>query len=179
MPVDPNEDCEKIREDEQGFPEYRYCDPATPLSEEFLKANFVSGVVMPSSEAHFFDYSQHHENILGANGPSGINFPFPSPSSVSAVADSPYSPEWWAVSGLYKTFGADVDTTLNAEQTGIFHFDGSVGQFSNRGTKYVAIDFNLFQPFIHHGHDSQPPVYFVVPYVSDYVIATPYYPYPY
>ena len=41
MAVDPNINCEKVKEDEQGFPEYRYCDPATPLSEEFLRLTFL------------------------------------------------------------------------------------------------------------------------------------------
>jgi len=176
MAVDPNENCEKVQEDEQGFPEYHYCNPATPLSEGFLKENFTSGVVMPSSEAHFFDYSQHRD-VLSEQG-SGLNWLFPSPSSVLAVSDVRYSPEWWAESGVYKTFGADVDTTLNVDQTGIFHFNGFVGQFTNSGTKDVAMDFNLFQPFVHHGHDKDPKKT-EIPYVSDYIIATPYYPYPY
>ena len=177
MAVDPNINCEKVKEDEQGFPEYHYCDPATPLSEEFLKENFTSGVVMPSSEANFFDYSQH-QSVLSQKGPSGINWLFPSPTAVPAVSDARYSPEWWAESGVYKTFGADVDTTLNVHQTGIFHFDGFVGQFTNSGTKDVAMDFNLFQSFVHHGHDENPKKT-QIPYVSDYIIATPYYPYPY
>lgn len=195
---DPNEKCDsrgKVRDDKYGFPHYFYCDPGLPLDEEYSKANpwngapFGVGVqrdqtpVMPSAEAHFFDYSQHRKNIQElADGPSGINYLFPSPSSVSAIRDTPiaesqYSPEWWAVSGIYKTFGADVQVTTDPDQTGVFHFNNLKGQFSNTGTKDVAVDFNLFFPFVHHGNTTDP-VLMVIPYVSDYIIAKPYFPYP-
>lgn len=170
MAENPNLDCSshgKVRLDEQGFPHYHYCDPALPLSEEYSKANpwngasFGPGIlanqtpVMPSSEANFYDFSQ---SLLDGSG-------------INVVLDSGYK--------VYQTFGPDVDTsTVNVDQTGIFHFNELEGQFTLSGTKDVSADFNIFNPFIYH-EDLKTEEKVDIPYVSDYVIATPYYPYPY
>ena len=214
-----------VREDErQGFEyEYWYCDPGLPLHKDFIQKNpwndygghdphlgchgvGLSGTqmrVMPSAEAHFFDHgNQSHQAIEvlyrdrgGVEGGSGINYIFPYPSSVSAVAESQYSPEWWAVSGIYKTFGADYENVSIKDRQkpppSIFHFkelpgdeDVTYGEFSNTGIKPAVTDFYIFNTYMHHGHDYgdrflAEPFQLEIPYVSDYLIATPYYPYPY
>lgn len=191
--IDPNIECSshgKVRDDEMGFPKYHYCDPAVPLNEAYSKSNPWNGAsfgagglgdqtpVMPSSEAHFFDYSQRFlvdadENLLEGSGINSVLSPR------SAVAEAKYSAEWWNASGVYQTFGADVDTSaINEDQSGIFHFDNLKGRFSVTGTKDVAADFNIFNPFIYH-EDLKTEDKIEIPYVSDYLIATPYYPYPY
>ena len=125
--------------------------------------------------SHFYDHSQDPKFSDG----SGINHPFP--SYRSAVADSQYNTEWWITSGVVQSYGSDARLDLvNADESGILHFKGQVGQFSLTGTKPVPVDFNLFQPYIHHGHDGrEPEEQFEIPYVSDYIISVPYLPYPY
>ena len=54
--------------------------PSLPLSRE-QQAQLVSGV-LPSGEAHFFDYRQDRSvnpTVRSDNG-SGINYPFPHPN---------------------------------------------------------------------------------------------------
>ena len=171
-----------------------YDNPELPLDESFLKANPWNGAprgvgvsgelipVMPSSEAHFFDFSQSHEEIQKlANGPSGINFLFPYPSSLTpAIAETAFSTEWWAVSGSLKTFGPDSGLLIkpNPDESGIFHFNGPSGLFSLTGIKPPKIDFKIFQPYIHHGVPPEEDR-LEIPFVSDYTISSPYYPYPY
>ena len=127
--------------------------------------------------AHFYDHSQDPSN----NDGSGINHPFP--SYYSEDANTRYSREWWITSGVVQTYGIAAGTSglfINEDESGIFHFKGIKGQFTESGTKKVATDFNLFQPYIHHGLDNnEPDQQFEIPYVSDYILATPFRPYPY
>lgn len=55
----------------------------------------------------------------------------------------------------------------------------TISQFSVTGTKPVAVDFNLFQPYIHHEVHTESSGHVPLPYVSDYTIAVPFNPYPY
>ena len=127
--------------------------------------------VMPSAEAHFFDTAQMHVNNPTAKG-SGINVPFPSPASGS---------DYWAESGLLKTYAPE--ERINYAGEGIFHYNNLSSLFHTTGTRPVQSDFNIFNPFIHHnarttitGQETGP---FIIPYVSDYTITTPFYPYPF
>lgn len=188
----PHEDHEKPIKVVKGKVEYD--NPELPLDEAFLKANpwngdvhgvGISGTltpVMPSSEAAFFDFTQSHAHIQHvAKGPSGINYFFPFPSSISQVAGSPFSDEWWGVSGVFKTYPPDSGLLIqpNEDDSGIFHFNGQSGLFSLTGVKPPKIDFNLFSPFIHHGHDGNKEERTEVPFISDYTISLPRFPYPY
>tara|TARA_Y100001938_G_scaffold142921_1_gene214920 strand:- start:1469 stop:1957 length:489 start_codon:yes stop_codon:yes gene_type:complete len=124
------------------------------------------------SWSHFYDYSQD------LNDGSGINHPFP--SFGYTVGDGRHSKEWWLTSGVVNTYGSDARLDLvNEDESGIFSFDGVKGSFSLSGTKRVAVDFNLFQPYIHHGHDDNEEKYTTIPYISDYTISIPFNPYPY
>lgn len=55
----------------------------------------------------------------------------------------------------------------------------TISQFSVTGTKPVAVDFNLFQPYIHHEVHTESSGHVTLPYVSDYTIAVVFNPYPY
>ena len=132
--------------------------------------------VMPSAEAHFFDTKQMHVNNPLTKG-SGINMPFPSPASGS---------DYWAESGLLKTYAPDIGTAPNQEhESGIFHFNNLSSLFHVTGTRPVQADFDVFNPYVHHellpqglqGQGRKTPV--SIPYVSDYKITTLFYPYPF
>ena len=122
--------------------------------------------VLPSSEAHFFDTQQMHTN----NDGSGINFSFPNPSDFTDD------------SGLLRTYGPDIRAEQE-HQSGIFNFNGLVSLFHTTGTVPAVTDFNIFNPFILHEPQLKPNSKtkelgpFFVPYVSDYIINDPFFPY--
>ena len=128
--------------------------------------------VMPSAEASFFDTAQLHTNNQG----SGINFPFPNPAS---------GMDHWNESGLLKTYGPDTRPEQE-HQSGIFNYNNLISLFHNTGTVPAETDFDIFNPLIHHtplikkvGRTEKEVGPFEVPYVSDYIISTPFFPYPF
>jgi hypothetical protein len=128
--------------------------PSIPLSEE-AREQGPSGV-LPSGEANSFDFRQQG---------SAINSPFPYPnletpedlafSDGVTRSDFPdaFSDEWWAASGIFKTYGPENDTLVSEkDESGIFHFNKLISQFSNAvevSTKQID-DFTIFNPYIHH-----------------------------
>jgi len=127
--------------------------PLLPLTSG-QKVQLVSGV-LPSGESTFFDNRQLHsqrQETIGFKG-SGINAPFPYPNQStknefkfttnldpSGASDSGedsqflemFSDEWWAASGIIKTYPADVvghtsgNPAMNAQESGIFHWNSEV-----------------------------------------------------
>ena len=61
----------------------------TPLTAE--QKALSSGMVLPSGEANYFDFAQHHDNNAG----SGINFPFSDASGSGLIAT--YGPSGGAI----------------------------------------------------------------------------------
>jgi hypothetical protein len=160
---------------------YYYENPAMPL----VSGDYGSGVILPSSEAHFYDFAQAHAHNYG----SGINVAFPNPFS-SNSADQ-FSEDWWNVSGLLRTYPEEAvvkdekfwrgHPVLSAGDrggghSGVFYYVGLRGQFSNLGTVVPISDFNIFNQYIHHARDVNGSVTFI-PYVSDYIVSVAYNPY--
>tara|TARA_A100001515_G_scaffold144850_1_gene150345 strand:+ start:7518 stop:8249 length:732 start_codon:yes stop_codon:yes gene_type:complete len=127
--------------------------PLLPLTSG-QRVQLISGV-LPSGESSFFDNRQLHsqrQETIGFKG-SGINAPFPYPNQStknefkfttnldpSGASDSGedsqfsemFSDEWWAASGIIKTYPADVvgytsgNPAMNAQESGIFHWNSDV-----------------------------------------------------
>lgn len=118
--------------------------PLLPLTSG-QKVQLVSGV-LPSGESAFFDNRQLHSVRSEAPGfrGSGINAPFPYPNSDTGaefafvagedatLLPDKFSDEWWASSGIIKTYPADVvgytsgNPAMNAQESGIFHWNSEV-----------------------------------------------------
>ena len=160
---------------------YYYENPAMPLAS----GDYGSGVILPSSEAHFYDLAQAHAHNSG----SGINAVFPNPAG--ATSADKFSEDWWNASGLLRTYpeeAVDKDTlfwrthpvlstgNLGDGHSGVFYYVGLRGQFSNLGTVVPVSDFNSFNSYIHHVHDANDAATFI-PYVSDYTVSVAYNPY--
>ena len=134
-------------------------------------SHVTPSAIMPSSEMHFFDVSQSHirrgTDELNIN--EGINATFPHPSDF---------PEGYLdVSGVHKTYGPTISdlSDIQAQQTGIFHYNNLQGQFSNAlGTVSNSItDFTINNPYIHHEYQ------IAIPYMSTFTASIAYYPYGY
>lgn len=97
-----------------------------------------SGFILPSSESNFFDYSQS----------GAINQKYPSPSNlfIQQYATS----ESYIYSGIYATSKKE-DLPYSSRESGIFHYDGLSGQFSNYA-QFTGIknDFRSFNTYIHY-----------------------------
>ena len=162
---------------------YYYENPAMPLAS----GDYGSGVILPSSEAHFYDLAQAHAH----NDGRGINAVFPNPSS-SNSADK-FSEDWWDVSGLLRTYPEEEPekdeefwrTHLvlsrgdpGGGHSGVCYYVGLRGQFSNLGISGVVpvSDFNIFNQYIHHVSDINGVAIFI-PYISDYTVSVAYNPY--
>ncbi len=131
---------------------YYYEHPAMPLAS----GEYGSGVILPSAEAHFFDFRQAHVY----NNSDGINAIFP--SVVSGVASE---------SGLIQTYA---ESPSGASHSG-FYYDGLSGPFSNYGTVPATTDFGIFNSYIHNSGIAGGPL--LIPYISDYIIHPAYDPY--
>lgn len=111
---------------------HTYTNPELPLGSGY---QVVSGdMILPSGEANFFDFVQHHD----VNGGSGINYKYPSPKDFAAV------------SGLLKTQGAaPYDRT---KSSGIFSWEGlrQVEDFSNSPNEAPEVPEVKFNPYIHY-----------------------------
>ena len=116
--------------------------PLLPLTSG-QKVQLVSGV-LPSGESSFFDNRQLHsqrQETINFKG-SGINAPFPYPNQSTKNEfkfttnlnpfSEMFSDEWWAASGIIKTYPADVvgytfeNPAMNAQESGIFHWNSDV-----------------------------------------------------
>lgn len=136
--------------------------PVLPLTSGQM-ALPVSGV-LPSGEGGGFDYSQSHS--VRAEAPnkigSGINTPYPypniqtSPQYAYLSGENPsgkFTNDWWEESGILKTYPPDDGFLVDpVNQSGIFHYNGSSGIFSNgESVKSKQIqDFVIFNNYIHH-----------------------------
>ena len=131
-----------------------------PLTE--AQKALPSGMIFPSGEANFYDFSQNPE----FNGGSGINANFPSPSDFSHEE-----------SGLLRTYGPEGTMVDN---TGIFNFAGEVSNFSSAKdvNTYVINDYSTFNAYIHYGTGIGGAVV-QIPYASTSTIAAVLNPYPY
>ncbi len=136
---------------------YYYEHPAMPLAS----GEYGSGVILPSAEAHFFDFRQAHVY----NNGSGINSIFPSVSSFGEAASG------LAASGLIQTYA---ESPSGASHSG-FYYDGLSGPFSNYGTVPATTDFGIFNSYIHNSGIAGGPL--LIPYISDYIIHPAYDPY--
>lgn len=108
--------------------------PLLPLTSG-QKVQLVSGV-LPSGESSFFDNRQLHSRGSGINTP----FPYPNQSTKNEFKfttnlnpfSEMFSDEWWAASGIIKTYPADVvgytseNPAMNAQESGIFHWNSDV-----------------------------------------------------
>jgi|SRR5210317_1565325 hypothetical protein len=133
--------------------------PLLPLTSG-QRVQLISGV-LPSGESVFFDNRQLH----GFSG-SGINVPYPypnqstkndfkfttnlNPSGLSNSGEDSqfsemFSDEWWAASGIIKTYPADVvgytsgNPAMNAQESGIFHWDSEVNPEIDQPTQEKTI----------------------------------------
>ena len=102
----------------------------TPLTEE--QKTLPSGMVLPSGEGNYFDFSQHHSENSG----SGINFPFTQDTSGSGLIET-YGPEGIANTGSV---------------SGTFVADGLTVPFSNAQDVTVTQidDFTIFNDYVHY-----------------------------
>lgn len=85
---------------------HEWTDPSLPLTDA-EREQLVSGV-LPSGEANMYDFSQ--------KVPINENFP-------SVESDDP------TYSGVIRTYPEDTDITI--QETGVFSYDGTTGQFSS------------------------------------------------
>lgn len=150
--------------------------PRIPLSQQ-QRAQGPSGV-LPSGEANMFDFRQQG---------SGINTPFPYPNlttpdnfAFESGADrtmfpDAYSDEWWAASGIVKTY-PEASGSTNERESGIFHFSELISQFSNATevSGNQIDDFTIFNPYVHHqglpaNNNNAPAI--KIPYVSTYNVS--------
>lgn len=160
---------------------YYYENPAMPLAS----GDYGSGVILPSSEAHFYDLAQAHAH----NDGRGINAVFPNPLGVNS--EDKFSEDWWNVSGLLRTYpeeAVEKDTLFwrthpvlsagdsGGGHSGVFYYVGLRGQFSNLGTVVPISDFNIFNQYIHHVRDVNGSVT-SIPYTSDFTVSVAYNPY--
>lgn len=163
--------------------------PLLPLSSG-QQAPPVSGV-LPSGEAHFFDYRQDRSvnpTVRSDNG-SGINYPFPHPNPDTpnqekflsrenpSGLDDKFTKEWWDASGILKTYPESPNSGFydSAYKSTIFSPTGDKVPFSNgRDIKFTQIDdFAVFNHYVHHyrlNSPSAPPI--TIPYISQYFIST-------
>lgn len=129
--------------------------PLLPLTSS-QQVQLVSGV-LPSGESAFFDHSQLHS--VRAEAPdfrgSGINAPFPYPNQDTEnnykfttneePSNGKYSDEWWAASGIIKTYPADVvgytsaNPAMNAQESGVFHWNSDEDPEVSQPTAEKAI----------------------------------------
>lgn len=124
-----------------------------PLTDE--QKVTVSGVIFPSGEANYYDFSQSHEYHDG----SGINYTFPDPHE----------------SGIIKTYGPEGSPS---EGSGVFSRVGNSSSFSNADTINTSLitDFTSFNNYIHFYLD-QDGNQITIPYTSEYDIGFTYYRY--
>lgn len=132
-----------------------------------------SGFILPSSESNFFDYNQS----------SPINQRYPSPSSF--IASQYLISGVYLYSGIYATFPSGENLIVSEQETGIFHYDGLSGQFSNY-SKFTGIknNFQSFNTYIHYypknvedlddidNNDMDKDYSLKIPYLSSYRINT-------
>jgi len=162
--------------------------PQLPLTSE-QRVPPVSGV-LPSGEGGGFDYTQ--DRAMRGEAPeylgSGINLPFPYPNAETAeqfkIDGHAYDDEWWAASGIFKTFGPSGGPLYDTDnESSIFSFDGLTSNFSNSQDIVEAQidDFTIFNNYIHH--ERLPSNLTVnngvvwIPYVSTYNVAIDFRPY--
>jgi hypothetical protein len=127
--------------------------------------------IMPSSEMHFFDASQSHifGQDLAIN--TGINATFPSP------------PDFQEESGVLKTYGPSTHTLSDeTKQTGVFHYNGLTGIFSNASTskENSITDFTIYNAYIHHERyqiSDNKDITVAIPYMSTFTVSIQYDPY--
>ena len=137
-----------------------------PLTEE--QKALPSGMVLPSGEGNYFDYSQH--NIYNAG--SGINFPFTQDTSGSGLIET-HGPQGAAV-----------------EADSAFSSYGLATPYSNSQAAAVTQidDFTIFNSYVHHyttrpldlGPDGSPVLgefAIQIPYLSTYTVALKFDPY--
>jgi len=144
--------------------------------------------VLPSGEGGGFDYGQDRSQRIESpnNVGYGINVPFPYPNEETSEQfklDGAYTTEWWAVSGIVKTYGEQSGQLYDEEtQKSIFSFDGLASNFSNSQDIVEAQieDFTIFNDYIHHERlpSSQTNGSIIsIPYISTYNVAIDYRPY--
>ena len=126
----------------------------TPLTEE--QKTLPSGMVLPSGEGNYFDFSQHQS----VNAGSGINFPF--------VQDT-------SGSGLIATYGPSGSPV---EKKSVFAPYGLAVPFSNSQAAAVTQidDFTIFNDYVHY-ETGVASAAVQIPFLSTYTVAIKYDPY--
>lgn len=132
----------------------------------------ISEILIPSGGGNFYDESQSPENNAGM--------------SINEIYPSPYYSE---NSGLYSTFfSSNIVAASAVEKSSIIAPSGFFSIFSNAleaGSNQIS-DFNIFNPYIHYYPNNSSTITnknksqnfsVKIPYVSDYEIASPFYPY--
>lgn len=152
--------------------------PQIPLSE-VQRALGPSGV-LPSGEANSFDFRQQG---------SGINQDYPYPNLTTsddlafesdadrATFPDAFSDEWWAASGVVKTYPESSGALADDErESGIFHFQQLLSRFSNASevSGNQIDDFTIFNSYIHHqrlpaNNNNAPAIQ--IPFVSTYSLS--------
>lgn len=95
-------------------------------------------MILPSSQSHFFDYSQE----------SPINQQYPDPPDLFSTRYT--NSGTYIYSGIYST-NKKQDLFYNEEESGIFHYNQLSGQFSNYATyNNIKNNFQSFNVYIHY-----------------------------
>jgi hypothetical protein len=154
--------------------------PELPLSQQ-QRTQLPSGV-LPSGEAGGLDLAQFGKEI-------NKDYPYPNsstPQELSSIrigsgtpASQKFSDDWWAASGILKTYPEDPGDLLDPErETSIFNFTNSISRFSNAtDVKSKQIEnFTIFNPYIHHqtSRNNQP---VAIPFLSTFNVSLDFRPY--
>lgn len=127
----------------------------------------ASGILLPSGESSYYDFSQDYSYHDG----SGINVLYPSPYFVSGL-----------LATLPPSGGNTTGGTNGVGSGNIFNYGGLTGLFSNAEASLVSgiNDFTIFNAYIHYytiptitvtGAANQT---VFIPYISDYTVVPPF-----
>ena len=114
----------------------------------------TSGILLPSGQSNFFDYSQFHNDI---------NKYYPSPSESKNFFTNG--------SGLYQTYPSGYMVIGNG--SGILSPSGLINPLSSSSGIYTTItNLNIFGDYIHYYNNIR------IPFVSTYKVSVGFNPYP-
>lgn len=121
----------------------------------------ASGMLFPSGEANYYDFSQDHSYHSG----SGINIKY-----------TPTSGE------LYETYPPN--SSGIAERSGVFSYVNLISKFSSGSGNLPIDDFSLYNDYIHYYNKNEPTsknikknLEFRVPFVSSFKASVVFDPY--
>lgn len=131
--------------------------PELPLPIE--KRTQPESGVLPSGESNFLDTEQQGKAINSEwpypnkNTPTNKAYPEGTQAQDQSQPDK-FNYDWWVESGVVNTYPPSGESSLvdDERQSGVFHFNESVSQFSNgQQVKSKQIeDFQIFGKYVHH-----------------------------